>query len=146
MNSRIAVIVLPVPREQVFRYLASIRNLPRWATEFCSELKQVDGKHKVVTCAALGKQELLFEIRADEKTGVIDMITGPSEDQMALFSCRVVELRGGSTAFLFTMFQFPETDDEHFERQYQSLEREFENVKKALLGSEKPPTQVVADL
>lgn len=134
MNSRTAVIVLPVHREHVFRYLASVHNLPRWATEFCSELKLVDGKHKVVTCPALGKQELFFRIRADEKTGVIDMYAGPTEYQMAVFPSRVLEIAYRSSAFIFTMFQSPETDDEQFEMQYRSLLKEFENIRRELMN------------
>jgi hypothetical protein len=135
MNSRTAVIVLPIPRERVFRYLASIQNLPRWATEFCRELKQVDGKHKVVTCPALGKQELFFQICADEKTGVIDMLAGPTDDRMAVFPSRVLELADGSSAFIFTMFQASETDDEQFAMQYRSLQKEFENIRKELMNT-----------
>lgn len=134
MNSRTGVIVLPVPREDVFRYLASVHNLPRWATEFCSELKLVDGKYKVVTCPALGKQELFFQINSDEKTGVIDMLAGPTEDRMAVFPSRVLDLGNGSSVFIFTMFQSPETDDEQFAMQYKNLQKEFENIRKELMN------------
>ncbi|MGH3091025.1 MAG: hypothetical protein ACRDOP_04195 [Gaiellaceae bacterium] len=48
MRSRTVTTVLPVPKGEVFAYLADIENLPRWATEFARELKVENGRHKVV--------------------------------------------------------------------------------------------------
>jgi hypothetical protein len=74
--------------------------------------------------------EFFFEIRADEKTGVIDMLAGPDESQLALFPSRVVALPGGRTALTFTMFKAPDQPDELFESQYASLRREFANIER----------------
>jgi hypothetical protein len=120
--------VLPAPKERVFAYLSNIQNLPRWATEFARELKVVDGRHKVVN----GLGELFFEIRADEETGVIDMLAGPAPDELALFPSRVVALPEGGSAYTFTMFQAPGQPDEQFEGQHASLVREFENIRREL--------------
>jgi hypothetical protein len=89
-------------------------------------MKVVDGRHVVVN----GLGEFLFEIEADERTGVVDMYAGPSEEQMGVFPTRVVELPGGSSAYSFTMFQAPDMPDELFESQYESLRREFENLER----------------
>ncbi len=126
MRSRTVTAVFPAPPERVFDYMSDIENLPRWATEFARELKVVDGKHVVVN----GLGEFLFEIRADERTGVVDMYAGPSEEQMGVFPTRVVELPGGASAYSFTMFQAPDMPDELFESQYESLRREFENLER----------------
>jgi hypothetical protein len=67
--------------DEVFAYVANVDNLPEWATEFARELKLVDGCHKVVN----GLGEFFFEIRADRKSGVIDMLAGPREDALQLF-------------------------------------------------------------
>jgi uncharacterized membrane protein len=72
VKSRTVTTVLPAPPDRVFAYLSDIENLPHWATEFARELKVVDGRHKVVN----GLGEFFFEIRADSKTGVIDMLAG----------------------------------------------------------------------
>ena len=72
--------------------------------------------------------EFYFEIRADPDTGVIDMFAGPSQDEMAIFPTRAVELPDGRTAFSFTMFQGPGMPDELFESQHESLKREFGNI------------------
>jgi hypothetical protein len=129
MRSETVTTVLPVSKVRVFEYMSDVRNLPEWATEFARELREEDGEYRVVN--NLG--EFLFEIRADERTGVIDMYAGPSRDQMAVFPTRVVSLPDGRTSYSFTMFQGPGMPDELFESQHASLKREFENIE-AILG------------
>jgi hypothetical protein len=128
MRSETVTTVLPVPRERVFEYMSDIRNLPEWATEFARELREQDGEYRVVN--NLG--EFVFEIRADERTGVIDMYAGPSRDQLAVFPTRAVALPDGRTSYSFTMFQGPGMPDELFESQHASLKREFENIEAIL--------------
>lgn len=125
MSSRTVTTVLDAPKEQVFDYLSRIENLPDWATEFARELKYEGGKAKVVN----GLGEFYFSIDADPETGVIDMFAGPAEDELALFPTRVVELPDGRSAYTFTMFKGPAMPDDLFESQYQSLLREFENIR-----------------
>jgi hypothetical protein len=126
MNAHTVTAVLDAPKTAVFDYLSKIDNLPKWATEFARELKYDDGKAKVVN----GLGEFYFRIAADEETGVIDMHAGPTEDELALFPTRVVPLPDGRSAFTFTMFQAPGMPDDLFESQYQSLRREFENLRR----------------
>jgi hypothetical protein len=125
MEARTVTAVLDAPRDQVFRYLADVKNLPEWATEFARELRFEDGKAKVVN----GLGEFSFSIEADPDTGVIDMWAGPTEDELAVFPTRVVGLPGGRVAYSFTMFQGPEMPDELFESQYEALLREFDNIR-----------------
>ena len=128
MRSETVTTVLPVSRERVFDYMSDIRNLPEWATEFARELREEDGEYRVVN--NLG--EFVFEIRADERTGVIDMYAGPSREELAVFPTRAVALPDGRTSYSFTMFQAPGMPDELFESQYASLQREFENIEAIL--------------
>lgn len=129
MQSKTVTAVLDAPKDEVFGFLSDIRNLPTWATEFARELKLDDaGNAKVVN--NLG--EFHFAIEADARSGVIDMYAGPSEDEMAIFPTRVVELPGGASAYSFTMFQGPDMPAELFESQYQSLLREFDNIRREL--------------
>ena len=125
MEHRTVTEVFDAPKQQVFDYLSRVENLPAWATEFARELKYEDGKAKVVN----GLGEFYFTIAADSETGVIDMFSGPAEDDLAVFPTRVVELPGGRSAFTFTMFKAPEMPAELFESQYQSLLRELENLR-----------------
>lgn len=129
MRSETVTTVLHAPPRRVFEYMSDIRNLPEWATEFARELREQDGEFRVVN--NLG--EFVFEIRADEETGVIDMYAGPTRDELAVFPTRVVELPDGRTSYSFTMFQGPGMPDELFESQHESLVREFANIE-AILG------------
>lgn len=126
MRHHTVTAVFPAPKERVFAYLADVENLPRWATEFARELRVVDGRHKVVN----GLGEFWFRIESDPATGVIDMLAGPEEDQLARFPARVVAIGEAASAFTFTMFQAPGQPDEQFEGQYASLLREFENLER----------------
>lgn len=126
MRSRTVTAVFPAPPEKVFGYMSDIENLPRWATEFAREMKVVDGRHVVVN----GLGEFVFEIRADESSGVVDMYAGPTAEEMGVFPTRVVGLPDGRSAYTFTMFQAPGMPDELFDSQYESLLREFENLER----------------
>jgi hypothetical protein len=128
MRSQTVTTVLTAAQPSVFRYLADIEHLPEWATEFARELRREGEDYRVVN----GLGEFYFRIVADETTGVIDMLAGPTEDELALFPTRVVELPGGRSAYTFTMFQAPGMPDELFESQHQSLLREFENIHREL--------------
>jgi hypothetical protein len=125
MISRTVTAVLDAPQEAVFDYLAEVENLPEWATEFAQELRYEDGDAKVVN--ELG--ELWFRIRSERATGVIDMYAGPTREELALFPTRVVALPDGRSAYSFTMFKSPGMPDELFESQYDSLRREFDNIR-----------------
>ena len=130
MINRTVTAVLDAPAARVFEYLSRIENLPEWATEFARELKYVDGKAKVVN----GLGEFYFSIEADSKTGVIDMLVGPTEDELELFPTRVVALGEGTSAYSFTMFKPAKMPDELFESQYESLRREFETIRERFSG------------
>jgi hypothetical protein len=125
MISRTVTAVLEAPSAEVFAFLSRVENLTAWATDFARELRYENGKPKVVN----GLGEFYFGIAADPDTGVIDMFAGPDEEQMGIFPTRVVQLSPGKCAYTFTMFKAPEMDDELFEAQYRSLQREFENIR-----------------
>jgi hypothetical protein len=126
MRNETVTAVLSAGAEEVFAYLADVDNLPDWATEFARRLERHGDDYKVVN----GLGEFFFEIRSDPDTGVIDMYSGPTKDEMALFPTRVVPLPDGGSAFTFTMFQAPGMPDELFESQHASLRRELENVER----------------
>jgi hypothetical protein len=134
MMSHTVTAVVDAPSTEVFEFLADIENLPLWATDFARELKYDEGKPKVVN----GLGEFSISITADSTTGVIDMYAGPSEDAMALFPTRVVALGPARSAYTFTMFKSPEMDDELFEAQHRSLQREFENICARFAGDRGP--------
>ena len=124
MRSETVTTVLDAPAGDVYEYLSNVENLPEWANEFARELTWRDGEAVVRN----GLGEFVFRIEADPETGVIDMLAGPTPDELAIFPTRVVELSGEKTAFSFTMFQAPGMPDELFESQHASLRREFGNI------------------
>ena len=126
MRTATVTTVLSAPQEAVFDYMADIERLPEWATEFARELRREGDDLKVVN----GLGEFYFAIRADRRSGVIDMFAGPTKDQMAVFPTRAVALPDGRTAYSFTMFQGPEMPDELFEAQHASLQRELDNLER----------------
>ena len=126
MRHHTVTTTLAAPPDDVFAYLADVKTLPEWATEFARELRLVDGRYKVVN----GLGEFFFEVHADAESGVIDMLAGPSEDALLCFPTRVVATPGGGSAFTFTMFQAPGQPDQQFETQHASLLREFENLER----------------
>jgi hypothetical protein len=129
MNSKTVTLILNAPKSEVFSFISNIENLPKWATEFCQELKKVGDKYKVISCNP-DAGELFFSIRSDRATGVVDMFAGPTAEQMSIFPTRVVELSDKSSVYIFTMFQTPGMSDELFNAQYNSLTKEFVNIRK----------------
>jgi hypothetical protein len=128
--NRTVTAVLDAPKVDVFDYLSRVENLPKWATDFAQELRYEDGKAKVIN----GLGEFFFRIEADPETGVIDMYAGPTERELALFPTRVVSIGEGKSAYSFTMFKSPGMPDELFESQYESLRREFDNIRARFAG------------
>jgi hypothetical protein len=120
--------IIKAPRDKVLSFLSNVENLPKWATEFCKKLEKVEGRYYVTSCQG----RMLFEMRADHKTGVLDMAGGPTESQMTLWPARVVPLPNGNSAFLFTVIQGPGVPDAEFQNQLEALGREMLNVKNAL--------------
>ena len=128
MNSKTVTLILNAPKSKVFSFISNIENLPKWATEFCKELKKVGDKYKVISCNP-DAGELFFSIRSDRATGVVDMFAGPTAEQMSIFPTRVVELSDKTSVYIFTMFQMPGMSDELFNAQYNSLTKEFGNIR-----------------
>lgn len=124
MRSESVTVVLDADRAEVFDFLSRVESMPEWATEFARELKWEDGRAKVVN----GAGEFWVRIDADSKTGVIDMLSGPDPDDLALFPTRVVPLPGERSAFTFTMFQGPGMPDDVFASQHASLLRELDGL------------------
>jgi hypothetical protein len=126
MNSKTSVLVLNAPAARVHGFLADIANLPQWATGFCKALKRDGDRHKVVT----PEGEIHFRIESDERAGTIDMFGGPDPARMAYWPSRVVALPGGSSAYIFTNFQWPGVSDEAFARQCDGLADEFAHIRR----------------
>ena len=73
--------------------------------------------------------EMVYNQQSYPETGVIDINVGPTQEALALFPARVVDLPEGRCAFLFTLFQSPNQTDEVFDVGFASLQQEMENVR-----------------
>jgi len=124
MNSHTQVQVFSATKETVFAFLSNIQNLPKWATGFAKELKEIDGEYKVVT----PQGEIFFRMESNAGTGIIDMYGGPTKEQMAYFPSRVIATPENKSAYMFTNFQWPGIPDEVFAAQNGTLVEEFENI------------------
>lgn len=113
MNNRTVTLTVPADRDDVFSFLSGLENLPSWATESCRELRRVGAHWKL--CSADGDRYVA--LLADERTGVIDLLTGEQPDEMAAESWRVVRLPHGA-AVTCTLFQSADQADEMFARHY----------------------------
>jgi len=125
MNMKTFSIETSASKTKLFSYLSDISALPEWATEFCKELKTVDGRSKVVS--PMG--EIFFEIHGDAKTGVVDFVTSPDGKRFGVMPSRVIELPNGGSAYVVTFVQPPGMSDDIFSDQCQSLTREMENIR-----------------
>ena len=129
MNTSTRTLPLAASKEAAFAFLSKIENLPKWATQFCKELKKdANGRDKIVT----PKGEIYFHIEADATTGVIDMHGGPKSGDEAYWPARVVEQPGTGSLFIFTAMQYPGVSDAEFAAQCKGLEAEFEHIKNHL--------------
>ena len=66
----------------------------------------------------------------DPKTGMIDMKSGPTKDEMWNTPTRVVSDNMGGAFFIFTIAQVPGQSDEEFEQGCEGLAHEFEVIRK----------------
>jgi len=128
MKSHTQTQTFTVSKQTLFTFLSNIQNLPKWATGFAREVKEVDRKFKVVTPDG----EIFFRMESDINTGIIDMYCGDSENELAYFPSRVIDLPGDNSAFHITNFQWPGITDEMFETENAILAEEFENIKQLL--------------
>lgn len=116
--------------ELVFAYLADLRNMPRWATNFCTGLQEANGVTRIQTPAG----PLAFALAADPRTGVIDFIGGPSAAVVTRWHSRVIPAPEGGSIFLFTSIRQPGQALEEFQAQCEMLQHEFANIRAAFDG------------
>ncbi len=128
MNSHTQTQVFSATKESLFAFLSDVQNLPKWATSFALELKEADGKCKVVTPDG----EIFYQMESDIDTGIIDIYCGATEDEMVYFPSRVVALPDGNSAYHLTNFQWPDVTDEMFATENKTLAEEFENIRQQL--------------
>lgn len=127
MNITSCSLLVSAPKPEVFAFLSDLKNMPEWATEFCQSIRQTAEGWMVQTT----DEALWAEVRAEERTGVIDLRAGPTREQMGLFPIRVMTVPGATgdlTLITFTLMQGTGLEDEDYAIQYQSLQIELEGL------------------
>ena len=119
-----------VAPEVVYDFISKIENLPKWATNYAKSVRKVENDYIVDT--PMG--ELIQKFECNEKSGVIDMHAGPSKDQLWTWYLRIFSNNFGASILNFTSIQMPGQPEADFNGQCDSLEEEFENIRKAVEG------------
>ena len=123
MKNRTITVTVSADRDDVFRFLAALSNLPLWAAESFQRLTYEGGCAKATTPTG----EVHVALLADERTGVIDLLTGTQSDEMMVCPLRVIRRPHGA-AVSCTLFQAADEPDEFYERLYAALLADFRNL------------------
>jgi len=123
MKNRTISVTVPARRDDVFRFLSDLSNLPVWASESFQRLTFENDCAKVWTPTG----EVYVAMIADERTGVIDLLTGSRLDEMMLCPLRVVSRPHGACVTC-TMFQAADEPEEFYERSYAAMLADFRRL------------------
>ena len=134
MKSDTQTVVLDTSRDQLFDFLASPENLPKWAVKFCHSIRKKERDWWLVT-GCLGEVPVRYE--SDRRTGVIDFHIATPHGK-AVVPSRVVPA-GRGAAYVFTQFQAEWMPDPAFLEQVESLKEELLVLKGLLETKERSP-------
>jgi hypothetical protein len=115
------LVILNETKDVAIDFLSREDNLPLWAVEFCQGGQWKNGLYHAQTCMG----EMIIKIHVDRETGVVDMLGGPTEEELEPFPMRVVELPGSKSAVNIILVQDPNMPDEVFAGQRASLQKEL---------------------
>jgi catechol 2,3-dioxygenase-like lactoylglutathione lyase family enzyme len=124
MKNRTITVTVSADRDNVFKFLSCLSNLPLWATESFQRLTKENGCAKVWTPTG----EVYVTLLSDERTGVIDLLTGSRVDEMMVCPMRVIRRPHGA-AVSCTLFQAADEPDEFYDRVYTALLADFRRLK-----------------
>ena len=142
MTIRTLSLTVPASRDVVYRFLADVENFPKWAAGYCESIEL----HRRGWLAYTSQGEMVVELEADDRTGVIDLRVGPSADKFRLFPLRVWSLSNEKTAVSFTLIQTAELSDEQYETQYRSWCDEMDGLIRRFGGGELHAPEAVTGL
>jgi len=112
LESRVVVVSINRPFQEVYDYLAEPSNLSQWGTNFGTEMRHVSGSDYEVDIPA-GKVMLRFAER--NRFGVIDFAIYPMGAEPGPPTPARVYPNGDGTDVAITMFKFPGITDEKFD-------------------------------
>lgn len=118
-------------RDDVFTFLAEVRNLPHWAARFCQRMWKVGTYWKIDTPYG----ERFLSLQSDAGTGVIDLLMGEQLDEMTVYPFRVLSLPHGAVV-TFTYLQPAGLPNEIYDRQYRVLLSEMRGLLRRFGGGD----------
>ncbi len=130
MKAHTLDVILSAPRDAVFRLLADVEALPRWAAAFCERVDLVDGGWLALT----GAGEVFCEIEADDRTGVIDLRLAMGGEPPGLMPVRVLALPGGDTLVTLTLLQSTVQSSAQYHRLRRALQQDLQALGRRLGG------------
>jgi hypothetical protein len=135
MNITSASVLVSAPASDVFNFLSDFNNMPAWAFHFCQVVEETAEGWVVQT----QQGKLCLDCCRDANAGVLDMLAGPTRDQMGVFPIRVMSVPGGRSLITFTFIQAPDCADELYAIQYQSLLEELQGLAERFDGQVHAP-------
>jgi hypothetical protein len=111
LESRVVVVSINRPFQEVYDYLAEPANLAQWGTNFGTEMRHVSGMTYEVDLPA-GKMLMRFSER--NRFGVIDFSIYPEGTEPGPPTPARVYPNGEGTDIAITMFKFPGITDDKF--------------------------------
>ena len=84
-SARTTVVTLLAGREAVFKLLADIENLPRWAPGFCESVSIVEGRWVALTSCG----ELYLALETNDSAGEIVLSAGWNPEELDRFTLAV---------------------------------------------------------
>jgi len=121
-------LILNTPAKTVFDFMSKEENLPKWAIHYCKGIRK-EGNDYIITTP---HGDMFFEVESDVKTGVVDLKSGPTKDQMMAFPARVSPLPDGTSIFSLTCILMEEMSDEELTGLQQAFKEEFDALEKAV--------------
>lgn len=128
MTQHTSSLILKIPAQDAFAFLSAPENLPKWAIHFCSSIRAAGDQHVIET----SRGEMNFRMESNADTGVIDMFSGPTANEMMPVYTRVVQLCSETTAYIFTIFQPPGVNEAEFTAMCKPLDEELDTLRTLL--------------
>lgn len=116
-------VIVNVPRDKAFAYIAGYENIPKWSKNFILKLEKTESGYTATT--PVGKMK--FEIAADKTTGVVDLLMDGKP-----LPTRVVALGPQTTLYFFTLILPPNLPEQEFQGGIKGLQEELLLLKNQL--------------
>ena len=125
MHSEKISVMIPASKQQVFNYIADIKNFPQWATEFCQELRMDDEHYKVVS----PQGELYLRLQANPNNGEINLFATPELNGEEYLPTKVISHNDHTSEYVVDFCHPPGIGEAQFQQQCASIRRELKNIK-----------------